>query len=131
MNNSCIFCKIAKGEIPCHKIYENRNFIAFLDIQPVSHGHILIIPKKHIVWMYEADDKTIANIFKVTKKIMIALKKSMKCDYVQMWVSGEEIPHFHVHLLPRYSHETFPSFPRKKYLEGEPEKVIKKITQAL
>jgi len=130
-NNNCIFCKIAKGEIPAHKIYENKNFLAFLDIEPVSHGHILIIPKKHIVWMYEADDKTIADIFKLTKKLMLALKKSMRCDYVQEWVSGEEIPHFHIHLLPRYSTDDLPNPKRKKYLEGEAEKVINKIISKL
>jgi histidine triad (HIT) family protein len=127
----CIFCKISKGEIPCHKVYENKSFLAFLDIQPISHGHILIIPKKHIVWMYEADDKTTADIFKLTKKIMLALKKSLKCDYVQVWISGEEIPHFHIHLLPRYFKDDLPNPLRKKYLEGEPEKILKKITQAL
>ncbi|MFA5773594.1 MAG: HIT domain-containing protein [Candidatus Paceibacterota bacterium] len=128
---SCIFCKIAKGKIPCHKIFEDKNFLAFLDIQPVSHGHILIIPKKHIVWMYEVDDKIIAGIFKLTKKLMLALKKSMKCDYVQEWVSGEEIPHFHIHLLPRYSTDDLPNPKRKKYLEGEAENVINKIISML
>jgi histidine triad (HIT) family protein len=127
----CIFCKIAKGEIPCHKVYENNNFLAFLDIQPVSHGHILIIPKKHIIWMYDADDETISNIFNLTKKIMLALKKAMKCDYVQVWISGEEIPHFHVHLLPRYFKDNLPDPIRKKYQEGEPEKILKKIIQEL
>jgi len=128
---NCIFCKIVKREIPCHKVYENKNFLAFLDIQPVSHGHILIIPKKHIVWMYEADDKTITDIFKLTKKVMLALKKAMKCDYVQVWVSGEEIPHFHIHLLPRYFNDNLPNPSRKKYQEGEPEKILKKIISML
>ena len=81
--------------------------------------------------MYEADDKTIADIFKLTKKMMLALKKAMKCDYVQVWVSGEEIPHFHIHLLPRYYDDGLPSPSRKKYREGEPEKILEKIIQAL
>jgi len=61
---NCIFCKIIKGEIPSTKIYEDKNFLAFLDIQPVSDGHLLIIPKKHIVWMQDADDQTISEILK-------------------------------------------------------------------
>lgn len=128
--NDCTFCKIISGEIPCHKIYEDKDFLAFLDIQPVSHGHVLIIPKKHIVWMYEVDDKTIADIFILTKKLMLTVKKSMECDYVQEWVSGEEIPHFHVHILPKYSTDNTPGPKRKKYEEGEAEKIIKKITEA-
>jgi len=63
--------------------------------------------------MYEADDKIIADIFKLTKKIMLVIKKSMKCNYVQLWVSGEEIPHFHIHLLPRYANDNLPGHPRK------------------
>jgi diadenosine tetraphosphate (Ap4A) HIT family hydrolase len=81
--------------------------------------------------MYDADDKTISNIFNLTKKIMLALKKAMKCDYVQVWISGEEIPHFHIHLLPRYLKDNLPDPIRKKYQEGEPEKILKKIIQEL
>ena len=73
--NDCIFCKIGNGEIPCKKIYEDEKFVSFLDIKPVSDGHLLIIPKKHVVWMQEADDETIGEIFKITKKLMLALKK--------------------------------------------------------
>ena len=129
--NNCIFCKIIKKEISCDKIYENKNFLVFLDIAPVSDGHVLIVPKKHIVWMQEADDKTISDIFKLTKKIMLAMKKSMKCDYVQESVVGEEIPHFHIHLIPRYFNDNLPKFPTKKYQDGESSKVAKKLTQVL
>ena len=131
MNNNCIFCKIAKEEIPCHKIYENRNFLVFLDIKPVSHGHLLIIPKKHIVWMQEADDKTIADIFKLTKKMMLALKKGIKCDYVQVSVVGNEVPHFHIHLIPRYYGDNFRNFPTKEYEDEKEKEIIKKITSTL
>lgn len=127
----CIFCKITKGEIPCHKIYENKKFLAFLDIEPVSHGHILIIPKKHIIWMQDSDDKTISDIFKLTKKLMLALKKGMGCDFVQIGIVGTEIPHFHIHLIPRFLNDNFKNFPKKKYQDGEPAKVAKKIIQAL
>jgi len=129
--SKCIFCKITKGEIPCDKVYENKNFLVFLDMLPVSDGHILIVPKKHIVWMQEADDKTISDIFKLTKKIMLAMKKSMKCDYVQESVVGEEIPHFHIHLIPRYFNKKFPQLPRGKYEDGKSSVVAKRITQAL
>ncbi len=127
----CIFCKISKGEIPSNKIYENENFLVFLDIKPVSDGHLLIVPKKHIVWMQEADDETIEDIFKLTKKMMLALKKGINCDYVQESVVGNEIPHFHIHLIPRYYGDKYKNFPTKEYKEGQEKKLLEKITQAL
>ena len=64
----CIFCKIAKGETPSNKIYEDKDFLVFLDVKPVSDGHLLIISRKHIAWMQDVDDETISEIFKLTKK---------------------------------------------------------------
>jgi len=128
---NCVFCMIAKGEIPCDKVFENKNFLVFLDIKPVNHGHLLIIPKKHFTWMQEADDKTISDIFKLTKKMMLTLKKSLKCDYVQESVIGNEVPHFHIHLIPRYYVDNFGDFPRKEYKELEVDKVLNKIIQAI
>ncbi|KKP85868.1 hypothetical protein A3B84_01155 [Candidatus Nomurabacteria bacterium RIFCSPHIGHO2_02_FULL_35_13] len=128
---NCIFCKIIKGDIPCNKIYENENFLAFLDIKPVSDGHLIIIPKKHVVWMQEADDEIISEIFKLTKKIMLALKKGLSCDYVQQSVVGNEVPHFHIHLIPRYYSDNFRNFPTKEYKEGQEKEILKKIISAL
>jgi histidine triad (HIT) family protein len=129
--NECIFCRIVKGEIPCDKIYENEDFLVFLDIKPVSEGHLLIIPKTHIVWMQEADDETIEGIFKLTKRIMLALKNGISCDYVQQSVVGNEVPHFHIHLIPRYHSKIFPNLPTKEYKNGEEKEILKKITEAL
>jgi len=127
----CIFCKIIKKEIPCHKIFENKNFLVFLDIKPVNHGHILIIPKEHIVWMQEAEDKMIAEIFKLTKKMMLIMKKALKCDYIQESVVGNEVPHFHIHLIPRYFKNGFNPLPRKEFNLEEAEKALKKIIKAI
>lgn len=127
----CIFCKIVKGEIPCTKVYEDENFLAFLDIQPVSDGHILIIPKKHIVWMQDADDETIGDIFKLSKKLMLAIKKGIGCDYVQLSIVGSDVPHFHIHLIPRYFKDSLPMFPTKKYKDKESTEAAQKIISAL
>ncbi len=129
--DNCIFCKIVKGEIPCDKIYEDKDFLVFLDIKPVADGHLLIIPKKHIVWMQEADDETISEIFKLTKKMMLTLKNGLPCDYVQESVVGNEVPHFHVHLIPRHKGDNFRNFPTKTYKEDQAKMLIEKITQAL
>lgn len=129
--NDCIFCKIIKGDIPCAKVHEDENFFAFLDIQPVSDGHLLIIPKKHIVWMQEADDKTISEIFKLSKKLMLAIKNGLKCDYAQVSVGGTDVPHFHVHLIPRYLNDGLPKFATKKFDQEKAGETIKKIISAL
>ena len=129
--HDCIFCKIAKGEIPSEKIYEDDIFLAFLDIGPVSDGHTLIIPKKHIVWMQEADDKTISGIFKLAKKLMLSLKRGLQCDYVNISVAGIDVPHFHVHLIPRYLNDGLLKWPTKKYKEGEMKEVAKKLISML
>ncbi len=129
--DDCIFCKIVKKEIPSDNIYEDEKFLVFLDIKPVSDGHLIIIPKKHIVWMQEADDETISEIFKLTKKMMITLKKALGCDYVQESVVGNEVPHFHIHLIPRYHAIRFPNLPTKTYENGEEKEVLKKILGAL
>lgn len=131
MDNSCVFCKIIKKEIPCYKIFENKNFLVFLDIKPVSLGHLMLIPKKHVIWMQEADDRSIGEIFKLSKKMMLALKKSLKCDYVQLSVVGNEVPHFHIHLIPRYVGDNFKNFPTKKYKKLEGDKVKEKIISKL
>ena len=129
--DDCIFCKISKSEIPSAKVYEDANFFAFLDINPVSDGHILIIPKKHVVWMQEADDETISGIFKLAKKLMLALKSGLNCDYVQVSIVGKDVPHLHVHLIPRHFNDGFPQFETKKYKDGEQELVAQKIIEAL
>ena len=131
INENCIFCKIVNKEIPCNQIHEDKNSLVFLDIKPINHGHLLIIPKKHIVWMQDSDDTTIANTYKLAKKMMLVLKKSLKCDYVQLSVVGNEVPHFHVHLIPRYYSDNFKNFPTKKYLEKEDTKILNKIKKAL
>ncbi|KKT01035.1 MAG: Protein hit [Candidatus Nomurabacteria bacterium GW2011_GWA2_43_15] len=131
MEQECIFCKISKGEILSAKVYEDEKFSVFLDIKPVSDGHLLIIPKKHIIWMQEADDEIISKIFKLTKKMMLALKKGLPCDYVQMSVVGNEIPHFHIHLIPRHYGDNFRNFPTKEYKKGQEEVITKKIKEAI
>jgi histidine triad (HIT) family protein len=129
---SCIFCKIIKDKIPTDKIYENEDFLAFLDIRPVSHGHILIIPKEHIIWMQDASDEIISKIFILTKKIMLAIKKGLPCDYVLESVAGNEVPHFHIHLIPRYFNDGLQEFPRIDYEDsGHQAKIKEKIIRAL
>jgi len=132
--DNCIFCKVGRGEIPHNRVHENESFVAFLDIKPVEKGHTLIIPKEHVVWMQEAQDKTVGDIFIFAKKLMLALKQGLNCDYVQVSVVGKDMPHFHVHLIPRFYHDELEHnlhVESKKYDEGEEKEIIEKIISAL
>lgn len=96
--SNCIFCKIASGEMPSHKIYENEHFIAFLDIRPRSPGHTLVIPKEHYRWVWDVPN--IGTYFEVVKKIALAQRKAFDVDMVISKVVGEEVPHAHVWVFP-------------------------------
>jgi histidine triad (HIT) family protein len=135
----CIFCKIVKGEIPCYKIYEDEKILAFLDIQPINLGHTLIIPKKHAELIAELEDELVGEIFKVAKKINIALRKSeVNCKGINFQLAdgesaGQEVPHVHVHVIPRYKDDGFglkfplnyENKPSKEELENIAEKIRK------
>src|SRR3989344_5626340 len=99
----CIFCKIIKGEIPSYKIYEDNNFLAFLDINPRNKGHTLVIPKKHYRWVW--DIPNIDKYYKVVGKIANAMRKSLKTEFIVSLVLGEEVPHAHVWLVPRFEND--------------------------
>lgn len=99
----CIFCKIVKGEIPCHKVYEDKDFFAFLDIRPLNPGHTLVVPKKHIRWVWDVPN--IGKYYKVVNKIANAMKKAFNTDYVVSLVFGQEVPHAHVWLVPRLEND--------------------------
>ncbi len=81
--------------------------------------------------MQDVDDETISEIFKLTKKIMKAIKKGMGCDYVLASVSGKDVPHFHIHLIPRFFNDNLPDFPTKEHKEGEAKEIAQKIISAI
>ena len=97
---SSIFTKIVNGEIPCYKIAEDDNFLAFLDVNPNAIGHTLCIPKQEINKIFDLDDALYLGLMKFSKKIAIALEKAVPCKRIGMSVIGLEVPHAHVHLIP-------------------------------
>ncbi|MEO8237684.1 MAG: HIT family protein [Flavobacterium sp.] len=97
---SSIFTKIVKGEIPSYKIAEDDNYLAFLDVNPNAKGHTLCIPKQEIDKIFDMDDELYLGLMKFSKKIAIALEKTVPCKRVGMAVVGLEVPHAHVHLIP-------------------------------
>ena len=101
--DDCIFCKIINGELPCYKVYEDENFLAFLDIKPLNPGHTLIIPKKHFRWVWDVPN--LGDYYEIVGKIANALKKAFNTDYVISLVFGEDVPHAHVWLVPRFKND--------------------------
>ncbi|HCQ13643.1 HIT family protein [Flavobacterium sp.] len=97
---SSIFTKIINGEIPCYKIAENENFLAFLDVNPNAKGHTLCIPKQEINKIFDIEDDLYLGLMAFSKKIAVALEKTVACKRIGMAVIGLEVPHAHVHLIP-------------------------------
>jgi histidine triad (HIT) family protein len=97
---SSIFTKIIKGEIPCYKITEDDNFLAFLDVNPNAKGHTLCVPKQEIDKIFDIEDDLYLGLMQFSKKIAIALEKTVPCKRIGMAVIGLEVPHAHVHLIP-------------------------------
>ncbi len=96
--NDCIFCKIVKGEVPSYKIYENDSFLAFLDINPESPGHALVIPKDHYRWVWDVPN--IGEYFEIVQKVAKAQQKAFGTDWIISKIVGEEVPHAHIWVFP-------------------------------
>jgi len=97
---SSIFSKIIAGEIPAHKIAETDQFLAFLDAFPIKKGHVLVIPKQEVDYIFDLEDDALAGLNVFAKKIAIALKKAIPCKRIGVIVLGLEVPHAHIHLIP-------------------------------
>ena len=95
-----IFTRIINGEIPCYKIAETEDYLAFLDINPLMKGHTLCIPKKEIDYIFDLDDETISGLMVFSKKVAKAIKEVIPCNRVGVTVVGDEVPHAHIHLIP-------------------------------
>jgi histidine triad (HIT) family protein len=97
---SSIFTKIIQGEIPCYKIAETDDFLAFLDVNPNAKGHTLCIPKQEIDKIFDLNDASFLELMSFSKKVAVALEKTISCKRIGMAVIGLEVPHAHVHLIP-------------------------------
>ena len=100
-----IFSKIAAGEIPSYKCAENEEFYAFLDINPVVRGHVLVIPRREVDYIFDMDDDETARYFCFAKRVAKAIKEAFPCKKVGMSVFGLEVPHAHIHLVPMQSED--------------------------
>lgn len=109
-DQNCIFCKIANGEIPAATLYEDDDFKVILDLGPASKGHALILPKGHYANLYELDDEVAAKVLVLAKKIITRMTEVLGCDGYNLVqnngeAAGQTVPHFHLHLIPRYNND--------------------------
>jgi histidine triad (HIT) family protein len=126
--DNCIFCKIVKGDIPASKVYEDSDFVAFLDIHPVSKGHTLVVPKNHFESIEKTPDEVIMKTFVLAKKLIIKLKESLGSDFVNLDIEGIQVPHLHVHLIPRMLNDGVVKWEHTSYAsDAERNEFINKI----
>lgn len=98
---NCIFCKIAKKEIPSELVYEDSEFVAFFDINPVAKGHTLLVPKDHYRWFTDLPDELYDKLFRKARDIANILKIEHGADFVRLGIVGKDVPHTHIHLIPQ------------------------------
>lgn len=131
----CIFCKIAKGEIPSNTIYEDEEFRVILDLGPATRGHALILPKKHADNLYELSDETAASAMKLARRMALLMKEKLHCDGLNLMqnngeAAGQTVSHFHVHVIPRYEGDGQSiNWVKGKPSQEELEAVRKEITE--
>jgi histidine triad (HIT) family protein len=127
-----IFSKIISGEIPAHVVAETFDFLAFLDINPLAEGHVLVIPKKEVDYIFDLDDETYAGLQIFTKIVATGIKKAIPCKKVGVAVIGLEVPHAHIHLIPlnRVDDMNF-ARPKLSFTKEQLEATAEKIVQAL
>ena len=114
-DDTCIFCRIAQKQVPASSVYEDEKVMAFLDIRPLNEGHTLVIPKAHYENIFDVPQELNAYIHGATKQIAIAVKKAMNANGISIIqqngkAANQDVPHLHVHVIPRYKGQKMPSF---------------------
>ena len=131
----CIFCKIIKGELPCTKVYEDADVLAFLDIKPVNPGHTLVIPTRHYVSIHDMPDELVGKVAIVAKKVADAIlrigSKGVNIGMNNGEAAGQVVFHAHVHIMPRYGKDKFSLWVGKEYDGNERQVVAERIKAEL
>lgn len=122
--DDCIFCKIIKGEIPSHKVYEDDEVLAFLDINPINKGHTLVVPKEHYENLVELPEDLAEQVIRVVKKVAPSVTEVTKADGFNVGLNngeaaGQVVMHAHFHIIPRFDDDGLAPWPRKEYTDTE------------
>jgi histidine triad (HIT) family protein len=130
VDRDCIFCKIVKGEIPSYKVYEDDNFTAFLDINPLNQGHVQVVPKKHYRWTWDVPN--FGEYWEVAKKVAKGQIDGLGAKMVEFLTHGTDVSHAHIWVVPIYENEVFiNSSNRKKFDERAMSETAEKIKKSL
>lgn len=127
-----IFTRIVNKEIPCYKVAEDENYLAFLDINPLQQGHTLVIPKKEINYIFDMNDELHAGLWNFARKIGKAIEKVVPCQRIGITVIGLEVPHAHIHLIPlKTMYDMDFRKPKLSFTPEEFSKIAEKIANAI
>ena len=129
--NNCIFCKIIKNELPSHKVWENENFLAFLTLGSLNRGHTLLIPKKHIDYVFDLEEPSYTDIFQTAKQLSKPLKKAMAAKRIGVIIEGFTVPHVHIHLVPLHNEDDIDPRRVKKMTDIELVETAEKISRKM
>jgi histidine triad (HIT) family protein len=127
--DDCIFCKIVRGEIPAYKVYEDAEFLAFLDINPLNPGHTMVIPKSHYRWVW--DIPNLGDNFEFSRKVVRALQKAMKTDWIVCDIAGMGVQHAHTHLVPRFQNDGHGEFVNARAVKAIPREEMENIARMI
>jgi len=132
MNTDCIFCKIAAGELPSFKVYEDDNTLAFLDIRPVNPGHTLVVPKRHSKNIFDVSPEDWTAVINVVRTLAPVIEKAVTADGININMNnrehaGQVVEHVHVHIIPRFKGDGFKLWHQTPYKEGAAEKTQERI----
>lgn len=112
MSDQCIFCEILRGNSPASFTYEDDTVVAFMDVQPITHGHMLVVPREHAVLMSDVNETVAMRSFRVARKLASVARSTLGASGVNLFVADgetafQDVPHFHVHVIPRYANDGF------------------------
>jgi len=127
----CLFCKIAAGEIPATKIYEDEHTFAFLDINPVNPGHILVVPKDHSENILDIESEPFAHVMETVRKLSPAIKEGVSADSINIHMIGEDVQHTHVQIIPRFLDDGYKFWIGQPYEDEQGQIVAKQIINQL
>lgn len=136
IHTNCLFCKIARGEVPAVKVYEDDDTLAFMDLYPSTRGHVLVIPKHHFENIYGLPAETACRLMITTQRVAIALKNAVDADGINIVMNNESaagqiIWHSHTHIIPRQNDDKGYLGPKYTYIAGEMEEIAEKIQKEL
>lgn len=112
MADDCIFCQIIKGEAEASFVHQDDAIVAFMDIQPITQGHMLVVPREHVVLMKDVSDQVAMRAFRVARMLGVTSEATLGAGGVNLFVADgevafQDVPHFHIHVIPRYAHDGF------------------------